>query len=88
MFLVLFEQFIQVGLYLGEKGWGGAYIRVRLILGMLTGQHIWGAYIWVGGIYPDQINRIFQCIKIVQLSQASSILTEYKLSVNLCMLPE
>ena len=42
MFLVLFEQFIQVGLYLGEKGWDGAYIRVRLILGMLTGQHVWG----------------------------------------------
>ena len=52
----------------------------------------WTTYL--GGIYSgeriylDQINRILQCMKIVQLSQISSIWTEYKLSVNLCMLAE
>ena len=54
------------GFIFGREGVRCYVYRLELILGMLIVQHIWEAYIQ-GVIYRDQINRILQCIKIVQL---------------------
>ena len=72
----MFPKFIQVGLYSGERIYGGPGEAGELIFGMLIGLHIWRGRIFGGGLYTGGVLTGFYSIFISVLNTHAPIKTK------------